>query len=174
VITFASAVRAPFESRAPLKASMHSPLRRLRTGVICLLAFTSLASMCVAQQLCTGTTACVTTWHNDNNRTGWRPNETALTTTSVNQTNFGLLWQRGSPSSLYAATANGTFDLINANPLSNDAGDTLLKLNPSNLAILDWYTPSNVFTYNNNQELCDADEDFGSGVMSALVEVRSR
>jgi hypothetical protein len=35
----------------------------------------------------------VTTWHNDNYRTGWQQNETALTASSVNQAGFGLLWQ---------------------------------------------------------------------------------
>jgi hypothetical protein len=44
-----------------------------------------------------------------------------------------------------------------------DAGDTELKLNPSNLAIVDYYTPFNVFTYNQNQGLCAKDMDFGSG-----------
>jgi hypothetical protein len=35
----------------------------------------------------------VTTWHNDNNRTGWQQNETILSPSTVNQTSFGLLWQ---------------------------------------------------------------------------------
>jgi hypothetical protein len=34
----------------------------------------------------------VTTWHNDNNRTGWQQNETTLNTTNV-ATNFGLFWR---------------------------------------------------------------------------------
>ena len=65
--------------------------------------------------------------------------------------------------SIYAAAANGTFDLYNANPSAVDAGDTLLKLNPSNLAILSYYTPFNVFSYDNGTGLCGDDEDFGSG-----------
>jgi hypothetical protein len=52
-----SAVRAPFESFAPLEASMFSALRRLWTAVFCLLALTSLTPMSCAQN--------VTTWHND-------------------------------------------------------------------------------------------------------------
>ena len=35
----------------------------------------------------------VTTWHNDNNRTGWQQNESVLTPTAVSQSTFGLLWQ---------------------------------------------------------------------------------
>ncbi|HXW51211.1 MAG TPA: hypothetical protein VEJ41_04415 [Candidatus Acidoferrales bacterium] len=35
----------------------------------------------------------VTTYHNDNMRTGWNPNETVLTTTSVASTSFGLIGQ---------------------------------------------------------------------------------
>ena len=65
---------------------MVSPLRHLRTIALCLLAFASLAPITYAQN--------VTTWHNDNNRTGWQQNETVLTPTSVSQpNNFGLLWQ---------------------------------------------------------------------------------
>ena len=64
---------------------MHCPLRRLWTAVICLLALTSLTLASYAQN--------VTTWHNDNNRTGWQQNETVLTQSSVSQSTFGLLWQ---------------------------------------------------------------------------------
>jgi len=68
--------------------------------MFCLLAFTSLTSKSIAQNLCTGTTPCVTTWHNDNNRTGWQKNETTLCSTGtgctqVNQNSFGYLWQWG-------------------------------------------------------------------------------
>ncbi len=65
--------------------SMHSPLR-VWIYMLCLLALASLAEMSHAQN--------VTTWHNDNNRTGWQPNETILTQANVGQANsFGLLWQ---------------------------------------------------------------------------------
>jgi len=63
---------------------MLSPLRSLSAAMSCLLALTSLTLISHAQN--------VTTWHNDNNRTGWQQNETILTP-SVVQTNFGLLWQ---------------------------------------------------------------------------------
>jgi hypothetical protein len=53
-----------------------------------------MTAVSVAQQLCSGTTPCVTTWHNDLNRTGWQPNEMALSPSTVSPTNaFGLLWQ---------------------------------------------------------------------------------
>jgi hypothetical protein len=35
----------------------------------------------------------VTTWHNDNYRTGQQLDETLLTPTTVTQSAFGLLWQ---------------------------------------------------------------------------------
>jgi hypothetical protein len=68
---------------------MFSPLR-LRVVVSYLLALTLLAVVSHAQN--------VTTWHNDNNRTGWQPNETSLTADStqpgyVIEGNFGLLYQ---------------------------------------------------------------------------------
>jgi hypothetical protein len=62
---------------------MLSPLRRPWTVVICLLAFTLLTLMSYAQN--------VTTWHNDNSRTGWQQNEPVLRPATVNQNSFGLL-----------------------------------------------------------------------------------
>jgi hypothetical protein len=64
---------------------MFSPLRSLWVILCCVLALTSLAPASHAQN--------VTTWHNDINRTGWQQNETTLTQSNVNQTQFGLLWQ---------------------------------------------------------------------------------
>jgi hypothetical protein len=75
---------------------MLSPLRGLLVVVSCLFAIASLATVSVAQ-LCPAGTPCVTTWHNDNNRTGWQQAETALKPSTVSQTSFGLLWQWGSP-----------------------------------------------------------------------------
>ena len=63
---------------------MFTPLRRARVAMVGLLAVTFFASMSVGQ-LCR-TTPCVTTWHNDNNRTGWQQYETTLcATTTVSQ-----------------------------------------------------------------------------------------
>ena len=67
---------------------MLAPLRHQWTLALCLLALTSLSSMSFAQN--------ETTWHNDNNRTGWQQNETTLYATGtghVSQSNFGLLWK---------------------------------------------------------------------------------
>ncbi len=69
---------------------MVSPLRLMRVAVSFLLALTSLTFASHAQN--------VTTWHNDNSRTGWQQTETILTPSTVNQSTFGLLWQWGSPS----------------------------------------------------------------------------
>jgi hypothetical protein len=58
-----------------------SPLR-----VFVLVALASITLISYAQD--------VTTWHNDNNRTGWQQNETNLTPSTVSPSNaFGLLWQ---------------------------------------------------------------------------------
>jgi len=56
--------------------------------------------MSAAQCTVTSTLPNVTTWHNDNCRTGWQPYEPYLTAQpnqpgSVNQSNFGLLWRWG-------------------------------------------------------------------------------
>src|ERR1700722_2150111 len=73
------------------------PLRSLLIIVSCLLAVTSLTTLSVAQ-LCPTGTPCVTTWHDDLNRTGWQQNEALLTADPtqagyVTQGKFGPLWQ---------------------------------------------------------------------------------
>ena len=84
---------------------MFSPLRSSLVAVSCLLAVASLTTLSVAQ-LCPTGTPCVTTWHDDNNRTGWQQNESILTTAAgsnqVNQSNFGLLYQWTVSGSVYA------------------------------------------------------------------------
>src|SRR5258708_1508919 len=65
----------PCSKSLALEASMVSPLRPLRVVVSCLLTLSSLALVSNAQN--------VTTWHNDNNRTGWQPVETALKPSTV-------------------------------------------------------------------------------------------
>jgi len=61
----------------------------------------------------------VTTWHNDNNRTGWQQNEPTLTTSSVAQTPFGLLWQWQVTGPVFAqplAVANVSTQKTNCTP----------------------------------------------------------
>jgi len=82
---------------------MFSPLRRILVLMPCLLALTSMTAVSVAQQLCSGTTPCVTTWHNDLNRTGWQQDETALSPSTVSPPKaFGLLYQWTVSGSVYA------------------------------------------------------------------------
>ena len=82
-----------------MQPSMHSTLRSLgggsfrflQTVIFCLLAVSALTAMSAAQCTAPPTANNVTTWHNDNYRTGWQQVETCLTPTSVNQANnFGL------------------------------------------------------------------------------------
>jgi hypothetical protein len=55
-----------------------------RSVLSCIFALALVASISAAAQS-------VTTWHNDNNRTGWQQNETILTPASLQ--GFGLIWQ---------------------------------------------------------------------------------
>jgi hypothetical protein len=88
---------------------MFTPLRR-RTMMFCPLALTSLTSMSIAQnQLCTGTTPCVTTWHDDSYRTGWQQNETTLTPQNVTATgnwSSPAFWNSGTNAWLYYAATS--------------------------------------------------------------------
>jgi hypothetical protein len=101
-------------------------------------------------------------------------NGSAFTQKAIfNSTPYGTgggIWQSGAgPASdgsyIYAATANGTtFDLVQQTP-PIDVGDTLLKLDPSTLAIFDYYTPSDALSYigSHGTGRCINDLDFGSG-----------
>jgi hypothetical protein len=62
---------------------------------------------------------------------------------------------------IYAATGNGTYD----GSISNDYGDSLLKLSPTNgLTLVDYFTPQDEVALN------AADLDFGSGGMTLLPD----
>ncbi len=55
-----------------------------------------------------------------------------------------------------------------SHPIDNDAGDSLLKLQPPTgpatlLTISDFFTPYDVLSFDHNAGLCPKDEDFGSG-----------
>jgi len=91
-------------------------------------------------------------------------NATTLTQTAVLNTtpngSDGGIWESGggpatdSAGMLYLQTGNGTFDAKHGGP---DYGDSFLKLDPSTLSVLDYFTPFN------QKELSTQDIDLGSG-----------
>ena len=80
-----------------LYSILRAVLRCMGLTMPCLLTIASLSLTSHAQQgLCGPTTPCVTTWHNDLNRTGLQPNEPTLNQTNVGTLNsFGLLARWG-------------------------------------------------------------------------------
>ena len=72
----------------------------------------------------------------------------------------GAIWESGcapaadANGNIYVATSNGTFD---ASAGGSDYGDSVLKLNPGTLTVLDWFSPFNT------DFLADNDLDLGSG-----------
>jgi hypothetical protein len=65
---------------------------------------------------------------------------------------------------IFAPTGNGTFGSA-----QNNYGDSLLRLT-TGLAISDFFTPADEFTYNSNQGRCAADIDLDSGGLIALPD----
>ena len=63
---------------------------------------------------------------------------------------------------IYLTTGNGTFDASGVQNPSSDYGDSMLKLNPLSLAVADYFTPADVFTFEGTGR-CRNDDDFGSG-----------
>ena len=75
---------------APPVVSRQSSVVSRQSSVVsrfCLLIVASLTLMSYGQS-----PQDVTTWHNDNNRTGWQSHEGMLIQSNV-RSNFGLLWQ---------------------------------------------------------------------------------
>jgi hypothetical protein len=62
-----------------------------RLAFVLIGASTVLAGIIVAGNAASPTPVTVLTYHYDNRRTGWNPNETVLTTANVNSSSFGLL-----------------------------------------------------------------------------------
>src|SRR6516164_7469227 len=62
---------------------------------------------------------------------------------------------------IYVSTGNGTFDANTGGP---DYGDSFVKLDPSTLGVLDFFTP---FT---EAMLSDEDRDLGSGALMLLPD----
>lgn len=97
--------------------------------------------------------------------------QTAAFSSTPHGTGGGIWGSGAAPASdgtdILVATGNGTFDLMQ-NPTDTDAGDSLLRLHPpmapqTLLTITDFFTPYDVFSWDNNLGLCPNDEDFGSG-----------
>ncbi|HXM59867.1 MAG TPA: hypothetical protein VN950_03355 [Terriglobales bacterium] len=89
----------------------------------------------------------------------------------------GGMWGSGAGpaydgSSIYTSTGNGTFSYDTPGDEQALAvlnyGDSLVRLNPSSLSVLDYYTPSDVLSYNSGQGLCKADKDLASGGVLAV------
>jgi hypothetical protein len=88
---------------------------------------------------------------------------------------FGGIWMSGdapaldSSGSLFLSTGNGTFDDTVSQPLpplppNSDFAMSFLKLNPSTLAVEDFYTPSMEATWSNN------DQDISSGGVTVIPD----
>jgi hypothetical protein len=79
----------------------------------------------------------------------------------------GAIWNSdGGPSAdaegqIYVSTGNGTFDANTGGP---DYGDSFIKLDPSALGVLDYFTPFN------QAMLSDEDLDLGSGALMLLPD----
>ena len=88
----------------------------------------------------------------------------------------GGIWQSGAALAaevkqdgttyIYAASGNGTFDAAATQPVGNDVGNSLVKIqvNTSTGAMtgVDYYSPFNMNTYLGDG-VCEEDADFGSG-----------
>ena len=116
---------------------------------------------------------------------GYTYNGTAFSQTVVfSSTPYGSgggIWQSGAglaaevrpdnSSYIYAVTGNGTFDTAGVYPAGPDLGDSLLKINPSNFTLVDYYIPSDNFNFGTDgMGRCAHDEDFGSGGVLVFPE----
>lgn len=92
--------------------------------------------------------------------------QTAAYITTANA-GAGAIWEGGcgpatdSTGNIYVATGNGSFD---ANVGGVDYGDSVLKLSPSTLKVLDWFTPFD------QASLANDDLDLGSGGLLLLPD----
>jgi hypothetical protein len=87
--------------------------------------------------------------------------------TSPNGTRGGIWMAGGAPAvddsgNLYLATGNGTFDVTGS--LSPAYGDSIIKLNPSDQSVADYFTPFN------QAQLDSRDQDLGSGAVLLLPD----
>jgi hypothetical protein len=94
-------------------------------------------------------------------------NQVAAFNTSPNGTEGGIWMAGGAPAvdengNLYLATGNGTFDVTGS--LSPGYGDSIIKLNSSDLSLADYFTPFN------QAQLDSRDLDLGSGAVLLLPD----
>jgi hypothetical protein len=93
-------------------------------------------------------------------------NQTAVFNTTPNGSEGGI-WMSGGGSSadaegqIYVSTGNGTFDVDTGGA---DYGDSFVKLDPSTLSVLDFFTPFN------QAMLSEEDLDLGSGALMLLPD----
>jgi hypothetical protein len=93
-------------------------------------------------------------------------NQTAVFNTTPNGSEGAIWMSDGGLSAdaagqIYVSTGNGTFDADTGGP---DYGDSFVKLDPSALGVLDFFTPFN------QAMLSDADLDLGSGALMLLPD----
>jgi hypothetical protein len=83
--------------------------------------------------------------------------------------------------SIFTVTGNGTYDVNGVIPATRDFSDSILKLNPpvnKQLAIMDYFTPSDVLNYqpppplhSNGLGRCINDTDLGSGGLMVFPDI---
>jgi hypothetical protein len=93
-------------------------------------------------------------------------NQTAVFNTTPDGSEAAIWNSDGGPSAdaegqIYVSTGNGTFDANTGGP---DYGDSFIKLDPSALGVLDYFTPFN------QAMLSDDDLDLGSGALMLLPD----
>jgi hypothetical protein len=93
-------------------------------------------------------------------------NQTAVFNTTPNGSEGGIWMSGGGPSAdaegqIYVSTGNGTFDADTGGP---DYGESFVKLDPTTLGVLDFFTPFD------EAVLSDEDLDLGSGALMLLPD----
>lgn len=137
-------------------------------------ALTRNGRLTVGQTYCTGSTACVLTAHNDNNRDGANPNETILKASALNSTNHptprwlattdgllyaqplyihGLMINGVAKDVVYAATQNNSVYAFDADSASS-SGTILVQTNLNNASDLGSGTTEIAVPYTDLPKAC--------------------
>ncbi len=97
--------------------------------------------------------------------------QNAVLNVTPNVLSGGIWMAGGAPASdgsyLYLLTGNGGFDASSASVPNNDYGDSLLRLNSSDLSVNQYFTPSD------QANDASTDNDFGSGGTAVLADLAS-